>query len=709
MTQQSTKKEYSTFVKGIVTEAGPLTFPENASLDEENCVLNRDGSRQRRLGMDFENDYVLRNATVLPDDAVASFRWFNAANKTENQLAVVQTGELLHIFNASAPSVSAALITTVDISAYTTGKTTLQVSSGMGYLFCTGGKSTPFYLDYNAGAGTVVAVPINLKVRDFFGVEDSLAVETQPVSLTTAHDYNLRNQGWNPTQISAFFASQSKYPANNQQWFIGKDTNDDFQPPLLQKQQFGSTPAPRGRYVIDAFARSAGRQAASGLTTATDTETSYPTTVAFSHERVFYAGSVSTPSTDTTVPNYTGYVFFSRTMRNVKDAAQCHSDADPTSEIDSILVATDGGTINIPNSGKIHKLTSTSNGVIVYTEQGIWGIFGGQGGFIADDYQVVKITDFGVLSHSSIVEVEDSVMYWNRGGVYYIAPSQNTGGLVATNITEGTIQTYYNSLDLITKRTAVGSYDPVNRKVSWMFNDELTYTGETFRNKYTRELVLDMTLTSWYKNSISAYLNPSPYIAGYLETPDFLLREEGVRTRGDSVTKYLVVQFVNPLLDAASVSFAYYRDESFRDWKGLDGVGASFSSFLITGYEIAQDTTRQKQSPYFICHFKQTEKNAILVGPDIVVDNPSGCLVQAQWDWSNSPTSGKWGQQFQAYRLQHPYVLQVGPIDYGYEVVTTKSRLPGRGKALSLFFQSDGDKDFYIYGWALTLTGNSYV
>jgi hypothetical protein len=45
-------KQYNTFVKGLVTEAGPLTYPENASLDEENFVLNRDGSRQRRLGMD---------------------------------------------------------------------------------------------------------------------------------------------------------------------------------------------------------------------------------------------------------------------------------------------------------------------------------------------------------------------------------------------------------------------------------------------------------------------------------------------------------------------------------------------------------------------------------------------------------------------------------------------------------------------------------
>ena len=110
-------------------------------------------------------------------------------------------------------------------------------------------------------------------------------------------------------------------------------------------------------------------------------------------------------------------------------------------------------------------------------------------------------------------------------------------------------------------------------------------------------------------------------------------------------------------------------------------------------------------------HFKQTEREAVLDGDgNTVADNPSGCFVQAQWDWANHSNSGKWGQTFQAYRLQRPYILEAGqPINYGHEVVTTKSRLPGRGKALSLYIQSDGDKDFYLYGWSIRFTGDSNV
>lgn len=713
MTQQTTKKEYNTFVKGIITEAGPLTYPENASIDEENCVLNRDGSRQRRLGMDFEDDFVLRNVTVLSDDAVASFRWYNAANDVDNQLAVVQVGQQLLIFDANADSISANLLDTVDLSAYITGKTPIQVASGLGYFFVTGGTNKPVYLTFNPSTNQVTVTAIDIKIRDFFGVDDGLAVDNEPASLSTEHNYNLLNQGWNSTQITAYKADPgSVYPSNAQQWFVGKDANDDFQAALLKKQFFGTTPAPKGRYIIDAFARSTSRDAASGLTTPADIETSYPSTCAFAFERVFYSGIESSVNVSSgTRPNMTGFVFFSRTLRGAADVGKCHSDADPTSEVDSELVDTDGGYINIPDSGKIHKLLPKQNAMIVMAEQGIWAIVGDEGGFRGTSYQVIKLSDFGVLSATTVVDAEEIALYWNRGGIYLLQADTNSGQMNATNVTEATIQTFYNEIDQISKLTAVGSYDPVNRRVQWMYNDQADYTGNTFRNKYNKELVLDLVLTAFYKNSISSYSEPSPYIAGYLETPDFLLRQEGIRSRGDSVTKYLVVQFIDPATNSGSVSFGYYRDPTFRDWKSGDGVGTSFDSYMVTGYEIMQDSMRPKQAGYIVCHFKQTERNAVDNGSgEAVADNPSGCLVQSRWDWSDSNNSGKWGQEFQAYRLQRPYILTLGqPIEYGHEVVSTKSRLPGRGRALSLKFRSDGDKDFYLYGWAIKFSGNSNV
>ena len=42
MPQSINEKVVNTFIKGLVTEAGELTFPPDASIDESNCLLERD-------------------------------------------------------------------------------------------------------------------------------------------------------------------------------------------------------------------------------------------------------------------------------------------------------------------------------------------------------------------------------------------------------------------------------------------------------------------------------------------------------------------------------------------------------------------------------------------------------------------------------------------------------------------------------------------
>lgn len=713
MTQQSTNKAYHTFVKGIITEAGPLTFPENAALDMENVVLNREGSLQRRLGMDFETDFVLHGVTVFPDDAVGCFLWENVANDTIRQFAVIQAGRLLLIFDGRQPSLSGNPIANVDLSAYIDGKSLISTASGLGYLFIASAGTDPLYLAYNPGTGAVTAHVQQMLIRDLFGVPDGIAIDAQPAALTAAHQYNLQNQGWTLDKINQYKADAgSVYPANTQQWFVGKDSNDDFQAALLKKQEFGTTPAPRGRYIIGAFVRSTSRQGITGLSLPTDLEGGRPSVVGFGFERVFFAGVKSTiTAAGTTSPNMTGFVFYSRTMRSIEDAKQFYQDADPTSEVDSELVDTDGGWVNIPNSGQIYRLIQKDTSMLVFAENGIWMLQGDEGGFRATANQVVKLSDFGVLSGTSIVDVEDAVLYWNKGGIYRLGIDESTGKLAARSISEDTIQTMYNEISRVSKQNAIGTFDPINRRVMWMYNDEDTYTGTTFRNKYNKEMVLDLVLGAFYKHNISTYLDPSPYIAGYVPLPEFLLRQEGERSRGDTITKYATVQFIDPGTNSASVSFAYYRQLQFRDWKSLDGVGASFSAWFLTGYEILGDSARNKQARYVVTQFQFTETEADYnADGDLAPVNPSGCLLQAQWDWSDSANSGKWSEVIQAYRPLRPYFMDgPGPIDYGQKVITNKHRLPGSGKSLSLYFQSDEDKDFYLYGWQVSFTGAQNV
>lgn len=722
MTQQSTSKAYYNFVRGIITEAGPLTFPEDAALDIDNCVLNRDGSLQRRLGMDFENDAVLHSVTVGGGDAIRGFLWENAANDVNNQFACVQVGSRLLVFDASEVSLSANLLANLDLSGFLTGPATFNATSGMGYLFIDTGKGYPIYLSYNPSTGVITATDYIMNIRDIWGVNDGLPVNTQPGVLSTEHNYNLQNQGWDSAKIAAYFADPGAvYPSNAQQWWLGRDpTTDAFSPSRLKLQDFGTSPAPKGRFVINAFFRSASRNGLSGLVLPVDEEAGRPRVVAFAFERLFHAGvlsSVTEPGA--TRPNMTGFVFYSRTLRDLRDISQYHTDADPTSEVDSELVDTDGGFVNIPNSGPIHKLIQKDNAMVVFAEKGIWLLQGDEGGFRATSNQVVKVSNFGVLSGSSVVDVEEAILYWNKGGIYVLQIDPDTGKLKSSSLTENTIQTLYNGLTKETKKQAVGAFDAENRRVMWLYNDETDYSlTTTFRNRYNKELVFDLVLKAFYKHSITSHDEPSPYVAGYMPTPDFLLRQEEIVNSLDTVTKYLTVQFIDPPTSAGSVTFSYYRDELFRDWVSLDGNGNSYLSYLITGYETMGDGSRSKQTTYVTTHFKFTETEAQFGDPlfptvpsdELFPVNPSACVLQAQWDWTDHPDSGKWGQDIQAYRLLRNWApSSEGPVNYGQKVITNKNRVPGSGKALSLYFRSEDHKDFRLLGWTTRFTGASNV
>ena len=710
MAIQSVNKEYNTFARGIITEANPLNFPENASIDEANYVLNRDGSRQVRLGMDFEDNFTAIAVPSMTSAAigVSSHEWTNAGNTIANQFVVVQVGDKLLVYNAAVDAISSSLLATIDASSVITDTSKeIQSSSGMGFFFFTSGTGNPAVLEYVGGVVSLRTVA--LKIRDFFGVYDGLAVSDKPASLTNAHKYNLYNQGWDATRNAAVFSNRGSYPSNAEIWYVAKNSTDDFAAGKLDKIEFGTSSAPRGRYIIDAFTRSASRTSLSGVSVVTDTETSRPACVGFFQQRVWYSGvdGKEVSATDT-APSMQGFVFYSRIIRTPQDFGTCHSEADPTAEIDNEVSPADGGYINIPDSGKIYKLVPLNDVMYIFAQNGVWAIRGGDAGFNATEQQVEKITDFGVVSGSSIVKTESSIMYWTKAGIYYIGPSE-AGTLSAKNLSQDTIQGLFTSLRKASKEFATGNYYPVNRKVTWLYSTDPTFDGVTRKYEYDTELVFDVVLGAFTKNTITAIDgDTTPYVAGYINTPDLI----DVSELGSSITKYLVVYY-----EAGSsipyITFAHYRDVDFVDWKSFNGVGRYYEAYLLTGHELVGTTMVNKQAPYIMCHFKRTESLIEAVGIDGAVeyDDPSSCNLQSRWDFADSATSGKWGAIQEVYTLNRPFILPVAgqPLDYGHEVITTKRRLTGRGKALSLRFSSNNGKNCHILGWGLRYTGNNVV
>jgi len=274
-------------------------------------------------------------------------------------------------------------------------------------------------------------------------------------------------------------------------------------------------------------------------------------------------------------------------------------------------------------------------------------------------------------------------------------------------------------------------YDSLTQKVSWLYNGSSSYDGTTLGTKYDKELVLNLELQSFSVNTLSSLVSDSPYVAGQIQTDSLntspqahLLEIGGVQVqiggvdvvlsletyvKGVSSIKYLTV-VPTVATGNSKLTFSHYKNTSFMEWVTTDSVGIDYSSFLDTGHEIADDDMRDKQGTYCIIHFKRTETAYALDGNgnyDYV--NPSGCFWQYRWEWSDSATSGRWSNQFQAYRLKRHYIPSSTTFDYGFDVVTTKNKMRGKGKAVSFHIESETGKDFHLLGWRIPYTVTSYV
>jgi hypothetical protein len=121
---------------------------------------------------------------------------------------------------------------------------------------------------------------------------------------------------------------------------------------------------------------------------------------------------------------------------------------------------------------------------------------------------------------------------------------------------------------------------------------------------------------------------------------------------------------------------------------------------------------RYKQIPYLYVHCKRTEDGFTTDSEgDFIPTNQSSCMVQTMWDWTNSANSNKWGSIFEAYRYKRHYFASDinDPFDTGYELIVTKNKLRGRGRAISLKFTSSPGKEMHIYGWSLIIGVNDNV
>lgn len=792
MAKKSVKVEVNNFVKGLITEASPLNFPANATVEESNFILNSDGTRDRRLGLDFEVDHKLLPVEASLDEinelSPVPYKWTNVSGESSINFLVVQIRSTINFFDLNQVNISQhnQLGSVNLLGQGFPSFVRFSFTNVDGKLVVVAGADTVAVISYTPGRFSVSTKRI--RVRDVWGVEvhQDTEYERNPQyrskTLHRTHGYNLYNQSWGlprfnkdgnkvdpvtlyyqgsianngivsnlldgfnealvPTPV--YSGGLGLYPSNSETVWPGlqfQPVSKDTAPferiyPELYDQVFGAeVKAAKGHFIIDLLRRGASRSEEisknalqnvgldfKSFATKSDYTPGGATSVCEFAGRVFFSGfNGSVVDGDARSPNLSNYLMFSQLVKSVDDITKCYQEGDPTSRESNDLIDTDGGFIRISGASNILSMVNLGSVLAVFARNGVWIVSGGsEDGFKATNYKSDRISSFGTLSRTSIVEDGAKAIYWSEDGIYAVVKDQ-LGGYSCENISEKTIQTFYDQIPTTSKANAIGIFDSIGKKLRWLYHLGDRFTSDSV----THELILDTSLGAFSLSTISNLANNTVEVFAPFSALPFAVANldvtvmEGLNTVSTGVNQVVINRPVriSGLLDIKYLcftivngvpffTFGYYRNTQFRDWQRADGVGSDAYAYMVTGATTAGDSSVAKQVPYLTMHFTRTETS---VGSNFTPENQSGCLISSQWDWASSSNSNKWSPQFQAYRYRKAYLatLSGGEYDNGFELVTTKNKLRGRGRAFALRLETEPYKDCKIVGWSIALNGNS--
>lgn len=280
MAAQGSVEDSFTFVQGLVTEGGFFVHPKNAWKEGFNITPNVDGSVERRLGIDYEDLYSFYAAGIDASErdlwAFTVDRWNTVGGNGNLDFFVVQLGPTIHFYESATGTISAQKKSfTIDLNDFLfagfqgiVGASIIKATTAYGKLIITCKDCDPILVIYDGELDSITTDRLELKIRDFTGIPSP-----KPVSFEAKYDqwtalefwphalYNLFNQGWTVDTINLYRLAHGSnvdpllgdLPSNSKQWIYGKNNNDDFDAVLLDKQDFGSMTAPKGRIIINAF------------------------------------------------------------------------------------------------------------------------------------------------------------------------------------------------------------------------------------------------------------------------------------------------------------------------------------------------------------------------------------------------------------------------------------------------------------------------
>ena len=385
-----------------------------------------------------------------------------------------------------------------------------------------------------------------------------------------------------------------------------------------------------------------------------------PTCLASAFGRVFYGAD--------------NRVYFSQVyLDDIQSIGKCYQKNDPTAEVTSDILDTDGGEILLQESGAILSMVEFQRGIVAFCERGAWYIRGSDSGFTATSYSVDKFTSERIVGLKAHCSVGSDLMFGTQGGLFSVS-TDDFGNPRVTSLTDSTIRTRWKSF---VNTNLLLHYDEKDRSVLC----HKRFTGEV--------LVLNLETGGWY-----------PWLFNSLNLSRVL--DSVVYSTVDQ-RSYFIVRIGNEGGDPWTSWFLGINDQpSVSDYRDY-GSGV-YSSYLVTNYETLGNYTRNKGAPLVNVFFRKTETEVTAAWGEFTFDKPSACNMSVQWDFRTTAKEATRQIYDPAPRGWAPLLDGTSSFDTGDTVVQFKDKIRGKGKSVQFKFESVGSNAVEMLGFSVQYT-----
>lgn len=566
--------------------------------------------------------------------------------------------------------------------------------------------------------------------------------------------WNAENAGWTTAAITSYVAaSGGSYPESNEIAQLGVNASGTFDYNLLKGQQFSETPAPKGNRTTVPYYLPTSRSTTLGGST-----TSYPAhnlsiagslkiriiSMEVMASRVWYLVKVDRGD-NSAYHISTNFICYSEVIDDQDSFTICHSKLSPTDPFNNNPLPTDGGYIPLQADSEAHTLKALDNNLVIFDTRGISilqsdGAFDPtRGNFILRQLSSTTTVTFdntgSIQSYSPIggavtetfltanltaynmISVEDNLFFLSNRGVEVIARREGTDTYVVRSLTEGKISEFMASIPMTNLARASVVHHTEANSIVWLFADQHVGTSPwvipTNMNAWqccNRLLVLDLgngsISTHTFGNagdSEEVEVYPNYIYNWYGRQPEARIDSTNIRFMGERDAVGTIT-----LLDWATSDDLYGAD-----FNSLDGTASNYTAIpymceAVTNEITLEETIRTKSNMSITTNFAiaetATDSNSAFV-------TEGTCLGQVAWDYSNfTTTNGSRTNEYQLYRLSK--VVGVGAsesYDYGQDVITTKTRFRGRGKAFRLRLKGEPGKLTHLLSYGYTINARGAV